>query len=249
MASLGVGGTRIQSARVDDRIAPGALSWGVVHDFTPRQAPPLRAAAHHNGHVYTSTFTATERVVQRWDAATGESSPFYRPDAAVNLLAIIDPPPGAPSPAPALWLAYADGRILILDLETGDPVGGASRALFQAHKEVKCIKQVPGGARTVITGGSDFQVKTWSALGEPIATSAHHHRSVDALAVYQEHTPEGIPSDVYRVFSGGADGALWGWTEDPLQPGRVAVEGAAGGTSTQLPTSKVNKRDLIEPVF
>ncbi len=55
---------------------------------------------------------------------------------------------------------------------------------FAAHKgEITCMVAGPGD-KYMVTGGVDFQVKTWTPEGTPVSASGHHNKQVRALRMH-----------------------------------------------------------------
>lgn len=176
----------------------------LFHRPSSQAGTQLKAAVADNGFIYVSD----RNTVTRYHADSGESGVFFRTEAPVHSMLVVHGT--SARPGRALWCAYADGRVAIVDIETGEPLAKP----FTAHSgEVKSMLQLPGSL-TVITGGTDFRVKTWTPNGDNMALSGHHHGSVDALVCCAEQ-PGNPENRSTRVFSGSADGTVFTWVENP----------------------------------
>eukprot|EP00198_Chlamydomonas_reinhardtii_P010605 XP_001699942.1 predicted protein [Chlamydomonas reinhardtii] len=103
-----------------------------------------------------------------------------------------------------------DGKIALYDTNTGD----IKVKTFVAHQgEVLCITPGPGNAY-VITGGVDFNARSWQLNGNAIVASKYHHGAVECVLV----TPLTAPPPSSRPAS--------------AKPGAGAGAGDAGGAGT-----------------
>eukprot|EP00741_Cyanophora_paradoxa_P006282 tig00000989_g6091.t1 len=140
-----------------------------------------------------------------------------------------------------LWVGCADGDLLVFDID-----GGRLLRKWQAHPGGLCsILPVPDGAgpesgerwatgpalarpgaarpvRHVWTAGIDWQVRIWTAAGEPVKAYGDHKQAVRCLEVVH-------PSPLI-VWSGSDDATIKGWSPSEDQP-VLELRGHTAGVS------------------
>ncbi|KAK9834452.1 hypothetical protein WJX74_002075 [Apatococcus lobatus] len=128
-----------------------------------------------------------------------------------------------------LWFGLGGANGSILGLQATD-AGLARRQELAGHSGgVSCLLPCQHqGQPVMLSAGSDFQVKIWSADGKLLRMSGHHHASVEALSA----VPGATGTDL--VWSGSSDGFLFSMPvssdADALQPRRIKASASAGIT-------------------
>ncbi|GIL95063.1 hypothetical protein Vretimale_1083, partial [Volvox reticuliferus] len=252
MADLGPSakGLRAQESGSQAGIPPGAFSWATVYSFNEKDGGQVKAACVSGNCIYTTTRAG----VRRWDTATGSSSeliPSGTLPGLVHAIAVV---------GPTIWACTGDGKVALYDAASGD----LKVKTFAAHQgEVLCIALGPNNAY-VITGGVDFNAKSWQPDGSPIVAAKYHHGAVECVLVTPMTPPPlpppGAPRPVSattrssprpavmaaaavgedgrgggKVWTGSADGTVFCWP-DPVGTGQISE---AEGKSIKVEGGKV----------
>ncbi|GFR48421.1 hypothetical protein Agub_g10316, partial [Astrephomene gubernaculifera] len=191
MADLGPStkGLRAQDPGSAIGVPSGAFNWATIHQFGEREGGQVKCACAHGAHIYTTSRAG----IRRWEAATGSCTELIPAGSLPGLVHAIALVGGA------VWACTGDGRAALYDAVTGEQRGKT----FSAHQgEVLCVAAGPGDAY-VITGGVDFNAKSWQPSGAPIAAAKYHHGAVECVLVTPLLLPPGGSSGGAGAGAGG----------------------------------------------
>lgn len=167
-----VGGTAIKRPVTATSAVPlGGFHWATVHSFPARDIGDIKAFDVRGD---VCCFSARGKGLTKWNAAEGTPLPFPAATEGLGALILTVSLVGN-----NLWAADSAGNVAIFDAYTGALVARP----FSAHNgEVRCIMPEPSG-NYVVTGGQDFQLRTWGPSGERLASSGHHKVGNGAMAL------------------------------------------------------------------
>lgn len=118
-----------------------------------------------------------------------------------------------------VWACTGDGKIALFDVNTAE----LKTKTFAAHQgEILCVRPGPGD-QYVVTGGVDFNTKSWQPNGTPLVASKYHHGAVECL--------------LFTQLEGGDSSS----TTHKRQDGGSGCAGSKGGAVVPLPEAAAAK--------
>jgi hypothetical protein len=139
---------------------PGSFEFATV--FASREVGDVKAFAVGAD---AACFAVRGKGLRKWGARSGAVQPFPAGveglDAVILAVAVV---------GGNLWAADGRGNVAVFDAASGDVL----LRPFSAHNgEIRAIAASPHGGY-VVTGGTDFQTRTWGPLGERLGGSGQH---------------------------------------------------------------------------